>query len=148
MTAPEIKEGIAVLYPGTGPAEGRDRAHVQVIVTNPDKNGTILLVSICSFHSLADQTCVIEPDDTWGAIIRKSYAAYYCMAGVDISNLMRRIAQHEVTYLGPVPLNIYNKIKEGVAISRETPDMFKKAFLSQQSEFKLPVRILRSSPSS
>jgi hypothetical protein len=148
MILPDIKEGSAVLYPGTGPVDGRDRAHTQVIVTNPDENGTILLVSICTFHRLADQTCIIEPDGRWQPIVRKSYAAYYCMARVDIENMRTRMARQEITYLGIVPLDIYCRIKNGILISKETPDIIKKAFLKQQPNFKTPGRILRSNPSS
>jgi hypothetical protein len=84
----------------------------------------------------------------WSPIVRRSYAVYYCITGVDINNILNRIARQEVTYLGTGPLNIYKKIKDGVAISKETPDRIKKAFLRQQPNFKQPGRILRSNPSS
>lgn len=148
MSPPEIKEGVAVRYPGTGPAIGRDRAHTQVIITNPDHNGVVFLVSICTFHRLADPTCVIEPDGSWEPIIRKSYAAYYCIAGVTTENLTRRISRQEVTYLGPVPDDLYKRIKDGVTISKETPEFVKKALLRQAKIRRPPGRILRSNPPS
>jgi hypothetical protein len=148
MNTPEIKEGVAVRYPGTGPEIGHDRAHTNVIVTDPDQNGTVLLVSICSFNRFADHTCLIEADGSWEPITRRSYVAYHHTKGVSATNISNRIARQEITYLGAVPQEVYNRIKAGVTISKETPEMFKRAFLAQQPQSKPPGRVLRSNPSS
>jgi hypothetical protein len=44
--------------------------------------------------------------------------------------------------------DLYKRIKDGVTISKETPELFKKALLRQANVTRPSGRILRSNPSS
>jgi hypothetical protein len=146
MNIPEIKEGVAIRYPGTGPALGYDRAHTHVVITNPDDKETVLLVSICSFDRFSDQTCVLEADNTWEPIVRKSYVAYHHSKRASVKNIMTSIGRQEITYLGPVPPEIFERIKAGVTVSKQTPEVFMRMFVDRQPQLRRQGRVLRSNP--
>lgn len=143
MKTPEIKEGVAVRYPGTGALLGHDRAHTHVVVTDPDQDGSVLLVSICSFHRFADQTCVIVPDGTWEPDRQKELCCilpHNARVGSQCHGTYSQTGNH---LSWPGAAAIFERIKAGVAISNETPEVFRTVFLRSQPQ-RQAGRVLRS----
>jgi hypothetical protein len=127
MTAPIIKEGVAVLYPNTGGENDPGRAH-RIVVVGETKDGDLLLVPICSQHANCDKTCTISPNESWASVTRDSYAAYYVMKRTTRKALESQINDGRVTYIGEVPPDIYGKIKAGILRSKETSPKFQKYY--------------------
>ena len=120
MADPEIAEGVAVNYPGTGPVHDAGRSHICVVIHVDTATRDVLLVPVCSFHDRCDKTCVLEPIDGWREIKKRSFMGYYQIKKVPLRAMQIRIQSGEITYLGQVPPMLYGKIRAGVTSSPET----------------------------
>jgi hypothetical protein len=123
-----LSEGSAVLYPGTGPRADSGRAHICVVVDIDRTNGDVMLIPICSYFEACDKTCVIGPTDGWNQIKKKSYAAYFFIKRVGSRAITSRLHAGEITHLGKIPDNIYQNIRSGILVSRETEQKYIKFF--------------------
>ncbi len=124
MNVPPVKEGMAILYPGTGPTKDAARSHICIVVTEADHHGDMLLVPICSQHKRCDATCLITPKDGWDHIKKDSFAAYYSIKRVTKANIEKHLNSGYVTYLGQVPPALMVKVKSGVELSSETEQKY------------------------
>lgn len=130
MAAPELRAGVAVHYPGTGPGSDGRRSHILVIVKAIADAGDLVAVPICSAHPNCDRTCLIEAAATWPGVIRHaSYAAYYQAKKLPLAATIKRVEQGEVTYLGDVPIALFNRIVAGISVSDESEPWLLKALL-------------------
>jgi len=134
---PDIRAGVALLYPGTGPSNDPSRKHIVVVVKDDTANGDLFLVSVCSYFRRRDETCVIETGSGWSAITKKSFVAYYHTMKVSRKAILDRIEQADITFLGPVPPDIYKRIFDGIKNSPEVEPWFQKAVIGDPPKPKI-----------
>jgi len=99
-----------------------------VVVAEDKDKGDILIVPVESYYLQCDETCVILTTDGWGEIKNKSFVGYYQMKKVYKPNVIRRMEEGDITYLGQVPDELYARIKRGVTQSLDTEPVFLRSF--------------------
>ena len=140
MPTPVISEGIAIKYPGTGPAHDGGRWHTCVVVRDDDVRGDVYLVPICSVHYNCDTTCLLNCDTPSLNLNRASFVAYHAGKKVPRTALQKKLTATEITYLGIVDSAVFKRIKEGVNTSNETEAWFKKGVLESPKPKILPAK--------
>jgi hypothetical protein len=128
---PEIRAGVALLYPGTGPDDDEGRSHICVVVKDDQMKGDLYLVPVCSYRRPCDETCVIDANSGWRTITKKSFVAYYHPRIVSKKATLHRIKEADVTFLGPVPQDIYERIFDGIKTSRHVEPWFRNVVIGE-----------------
>ena len=105
----------------SGTNQDPDKKHLFIICTNPDKNGQVLLVSICSRQDkYDDKTCTLGPS-VHAFLNRKSYVSYRHARIESASDLQKRVANGTIEPLTNLKDTILEEICVGFAKSDKTP---------------------------
>ena len=125
---PDLGEGIAIRYPGTGPDHDPARPHICVIVSPPTPDGELIIVPVETHHPKCDGSCVIDPKEWRDCLTRLSFIAYYNAKIVSLSNTQSRVNEGEITYIGPVPKELFSRIKYGMDDTNELEEFVKNKY--------------------
>ena len=124
MPLPQIVEGVALRYPGTGPSHDGNRSHIHIVVGVDIGNGDVCLVPICSLKSGSDKTCVLDSNTPLLGLTKPSFVGYYASKKAGLLGLKTRIEALEITYIGVLPPTTFSNIKVGIEASPETEPWF------------------------
>lgn len=120
----------------SGPEHDRERLHLHVICTDPDREGLQLVVPVCSMPAGAfDGTCTLSPHEH--RFIRKpSYVNYRDIEVVGHDDLVSGV--EEELFMPRPDLNpqAFLKVVRGITASRRTPYLYKAFFVERSVETK------------
>ncbi|MCX7313732.1 MAG: hypothetical protein NTV56_18905 [Alphaproteobacteria bacterium] len=119
--------------PGTGPDHDTDRAHLFVILTDPDPDGMVLVVPICSATTKSDGTCIVGAGDH-PFLKHKSFAAYYRLNTFNGSALVEQEKKKAIQYRGMLDEKVFALVCAGVQESRQAAPVHKKYFATQTAK--------------
>ena len=105
---------LTVHIPDTGPS-----GHLFVILTNKSKNGTHLLVPICTQRKKFDTTCLLGKGDH-KFITDPSFIMYAHAATYERSVLVKRVQDDTISYEGLLDGAVFAHVCNGVANSPHT----------------------------
>jgi len=116
--------------PGTGPVHDRGRAHLFVVLTEPEQNGSVLVVPICSADKKCDQTCIVGIGDHH-CLTHKSYVAYHKLGIYSARVLEAQILNKVFSYQGLLDVKVFAFVCDGVSNSREAAPKFKNYYATR-----------------
>lgn len=110
----------------SGPKHDPDRKHLHVICTDPDKDGNVLIVGICSVTKAPyDTTCVLQPHEH-EFLKHDSYVLYANATLVSVDNLHRGIEANAIVVHQDMNGQTFLRVRNGVCRSKHTPRKIKK----------------------
>jgi hypothetical protein len=126
MKVDNLVAGAVIRLPGTGSTKDGRRTHAFIVIGETN-NGDFLVVPICSLHPKCDQTCKIQPRE-FPILSHESYAAFYQAKLIPKQGTINRINCGEVPQSGNISLELFERIKTGLASSTETEPYILTAF--------------------
>jgi hypothetical protein len=121
--------------PGTGPDHDQDRAHLFIILTDPDADGMVLVVPICSATAKSDSTCIVGAGDH-PFLKHKSFTAYYRLNILNAATLVDQERRSIIQYRGMFDEKFFALVCAGVEQSRQAAPRYKKYFAAQNTGLK------------
>lgn len=104
----------------SGPNHDPSRKHLFVICTNPNTEGKVLLVSVCSRYDGCDETCLLGPK-AHAFLNRPSYILYQSAWTASARFLQESAANQSMMPREDFRPSILEEICAGFAKSDETP---------------------------
>jgi hypothetical protein len=139
MPTPLIREGCALIYPGTGPDHDGGRPHTHIVVKDDVKNGDVYLVPVCSAKPGCDKTCPFERGVPYLGLDRKSFVSYFEGKKVSKTSLVKRVQAREIRVGGHVSVPDLDRIKDGIARSPKTEPWFAEGVNGKPKRIILPT---------
>jgi hypothetical protein len=126
MVAPTLAAGSVIRVHGTGPLQGRDRAHLFVIA-HVKENGDAVIIPICSEHLKCDRTYVISPHLSRIPISHDSYFAYYQTKIVVLRSYQNKIEAADIEFILQLTADELGPVLRGLVKSDDAPGFAIKA---------------------
>lgn len=106
----------------SGPRHDRERRHLHVVCCDPDENGKLVIVSICSKEDAGwhDATTVLQPHEhPW--LKHDSYVFYTKAVVVACEALEKGVEQGVMETHDPMNAQVFLKVTKGICKSPHTP---------------------------
>lgn len=109
----------------SGPSHDPNRKHLHVICNDPDLQGNVLLVSICSVAAAAhDTTCQLQAHEH-RFLNHLSYVYYAKAQIVPVASLENGLAQRLIAAHDDMNGQVFLRVRNGVCHSPHTPRKIK-----------------------
>ena len=110
----------------SGPRHDPDRKHLHVICTDPDPQGNVLIVGVCSVTAARhDATCILQAHEH-DFLKHPSYAFYARAEVVSAAALASGVAKQVITVHSDMNGQVFLRVKNGICRSPLTPRKIKK----------------------
>ncbi len=123
-----------ILIPDTGPQHDRGKSHLFVVLTEPDSDGMVLLVPICTKGQKYDTACLVGKGDH-PFLDRPSYVDYSNLNTYKAQVLESQAQKGILVAKEVIDEKVFALICAGIEQSRQSPPIYKKYF-SQQTKKK------------
>lgn len=108
--------------------------HIWTVVTDPDpESEEIVIVNLTSVKKdkpIYDKTTVVEPDEFSSVLTKQSYVFYSESRVLSVSDLQKILHSDFADSRESCPLNLSNRIQDGILTSRQTRQRSRKLFVS------------------
>jgi hypothetical protein len=110
-------------------ADGSGHMHLKIIISEPDPEGMVLVVSITSAPTTRrfDDSCILEPG-SHEFIIHRSYVSYAHSVGLNNVSILNEKFKGELITKPDVTGDVLQCIQDGARGSRFLPRELKKYF--------------------
>lgn len=109
----------------SGPKNDPDKKHLHVVCTDPDENGDVLLVPVCSVGTTYhDPTCLLQ-DHEHPFLRHDSYICYAKSQVTSTAALTTGIATCAMIVHAEINGQSFLRVKNGICRSRHTPKKIK-----------------------
>ena len=106
----------AFILPDTGSEADRGRPHLQICLTDPCEKGDILCVSVGTYESGMDKTCLLKAGDH-SYIVHLSTIYYGTPRKMPAAATLKRINDGELTEQGLISEPIFLRVCKGMLTS-------------------------------
>lgn len=105
----------------SGPRHDPSRRHLHVVVNDPDVDGNVLLLAICSVTAAPhDATCVLQPHEH-PFLKHPSYVFYARATLASAAALQDGIARQEIAIYSDLNTQSFLRLRNGICRSPLTP---------------------------